>query len=259
MKRLIIVFVLIIVLLFSSCEIIVPQYTPTPQPTFTPTPVPTPTIEGIETPTVEPTEAPTATSVISTQEPEGDLSDISHLNPLLVEISHYMIDDNNYKEGDGFHDAVDLDYVASSTYLEPQAGNTYECENLYDFDLDTVWCEGADDYGVGEWALYYVKAQDYAPNAKITDIEIINGYIKTDDLFNDNSMPKEILVLVNEENWCILNLSKNKKIQQFDIPDINLSVSEAIGVRFVILDAYEGEKYKDTCITAIEFCGTGIY
>lgn len=265
MQKSVIALILITVLIFSGCEMLYPdQNTPTPQPIITHTP-PSETIEPTVTVSTEtgavveatPTEAITPI-VLYTQEPSVDLSLLPQISPVIVEIDYYMAG-SYYKGGDGFRDAVDVEYITSSTYLSPQAGNTYEPENLYDFDLDTVWCEGRTSVGIGEWALYRVKAFDYAPNAVITKIEIINGYIKNDNVFNDNSMAKKILVSVDDVNICILNFEVSKEIQQFDIPDITLSTTDSKAIKFEILEVYEGDIYDDTCITAIEFAGTGIY
>lgn len=265
MKNTIIILMLISALILSGCEMLYPQQnTPTPQPIITYTPVPVATETQIPilntiSPTVEatPTEAITPI-VLFTKEPVVDLTFLPQVSPVIIDIDDYMAG-SYYKAGDGFHDAVDVVYITSSSVLSPQAGNSYEPGNLYDFDLDTVWCEGRTGVGIGEWALYRVKAFDYAPNAVITKVEVINGYIKTDDLFDDNSMAKKILVSVDDVNICILVFDVSKEIQQFDIPDISLSVTDAKVIKFEILEVYEGDVYEDTCITAIEFSGTGIY
>ncbi len=263
LKKIIVSLVLILLLTFTACEIIMPMNTPMPEIAVTPlgTTAKDVTILTPEVTSVSISE-PAAATVLTTDTPEtevtADISSLPQLSPTLIEISTYMAG-LYFKGGDGFHDAVDLTYISSSTYLAAQAGNTYLPENLYDFDLNTVWCEGRSNYGIGEWVLYRVKAFDYAPSAVITKLEIINGYIKTDDLFEDNSMAKQILVTVDYVPVCILNLEKSKMIQQFDIPDIYLSTTDSTAIQFTILDVYEGEVYKDTCITAIEFYGIGIY
>ncbi|MEX1377525.1 MAG: hypothetical protein AB1Z23_08610 [Eubacteriales bacterium] len=263
MKKYIFVLLISITLLFSGCEVFFPQYAPTPtvsaSSTYTPMPTEaaTPTLAA----TIAPTEVITDTPAPLVPTPPAtstDLSGIDVITPVIIDIDDYMAG-SYYKAGDGFQDAVDLTYVTSSSFLAPQAGNTYLPENLYDFDLNTVWCEGRTDYGIGEWALYRVKAQSYAPNAIITKVEIINGYIKADDLFSDNSMAKKIIMYVDGEEWCILDFVVSKEIQQFDIPDISLSTTDNREIKFELLEVYEGDVYKDTCITAIEFAGTGIY
>ena len=266
-----VILIFAIMLLLVSCETNEPEANTTTPSASSATQEPTtePTTEPMATPTAEPTAEPTSTPAATseattsvpetpTPEPTEDFSDVDVYAPTMVDVSHYMAS-SYYKAGDGFEDAVDLKDVTSSTALEDQAGNSYGPENLYDFDLDTVWSEGGTGLGIGEWAMYKVRAVDYAPNAVITCIEVINGYIKTDELFEDNAAAKEILVTVDDENWCILSLERVKQIQQFDIPDIPLNTDTDVVLKFIILDAYAGEAYYDTCITAIEFCGTGIY
>ena len=263
MKKIIITILILILLIFSGCKVFFPQYAPTPTisaPLFTPTAAPA----ILETPELEPSIEPsvevmyTSTPVVPTPAPSDSSAGLEVITPIIINISDYMAG-SYYKAGDGFHDAVNVTYITSSSVLAPQEANTYDPENLYDFDLNTVWCEGRTNYGIGEWALYRVGAQDYAPNAMITRLEIINGYIKTDDLFNDNSMAKKIKVYVDGEEWCVLEFVVSKEIQQFDIPDIRLSAAGNREIKFEILEVYEGNVYKDTCITAIEFYGTGIY
>jgi len=258
MKNYVIVLMLVALLLFSGCEMLyAEQNTPTPLPivTYTPEQSILEPLAGTEeaTPTMEATPL-----VLYTEDPTVNLSILPQISPAIIDIDDYMAG-SYYKGGDGFRDAVNVAYITSSTYLSPQAGNTYEPQNLYDFDLDTVWCEGRTSVGIGEWALYRVRAFDYAPNAVITKIEIINGYVKTDDLFYDNSMAKKILVSVDDANLCVLIFDISKEIQQFDVPDITLSTTDAKVIKFEILEVYEGDVYDDTCITAIEFAGTGIH
>ncbi len=189
---------------------------------------------------------------------EAEKYDIIELTPTLNDVADYCGDGllEHYKGGCSWYCGGQGDSIhpKASSHLKPQGKVTYEAKNAHDFDLSTVWSEGVDGYGIGEYLEYEIDALE---NLAITKIEIINGYIKSDSLWEANSRVKKMKLWKDNEPFAILLLEDSKQVQVFDIESISLKDGKKL--KFEILDVYKGSKYKDVVITEIQFDGTGVH
>lgn len=148
--------------------------------------------------------------------------------------------------------------VGASSFLEPIGDFTYEPENLSDGNRDTVWSEGVDGYGIGEYIELMRRYNwEESPSSRQFDyrtICIVNGYAQNETKWRNNSRVQTMAVYVNGILLMRLHLLDTMKPQYFDISPLGLSApaGERIKFRFVIEDVYPGEKYEDTCVTGIE-------
>lgn len=170
--------------------------------------------------------------------------EMSSIKPVLLDVKIY-------------HDKEKMSSIqkffirsSASSVLNREGDISYYDVNAHDFDLSTVWVEGDVDNGIGENLEYTIEQIE---NYTITHIDIINGYIKNDDLWKENSRVKKLKVWLDGEVYAILALEDSKEVQRFEIKGIELKKEEHL--KFEILDVYQGSKYKDVAITEIQFCG----
>ncbi len=118
--------------------------------------------------------------------------------------------------------------------------NEYKIKNIDDKKLTTAWIEGKKDYGVGE---YFELAQtDRIPRY------ILNGYHKSKKIWKENSRVKTFKVLIDNKKYFLLHLKDSMQQQKFELP-INKNIKHSY--KFIIVDIYKGDKYKDTAISDI--------
>lgn len=137
--------------------------------------------------------------------------------------------------------------TASSQLKEETIGNithNYSPSKVIDNDLSTCWCEGKDDYGVDE-ELTIELDNTYSLN----EITLWNGLCTSEDLYRKNSRVRRIVLTFSDGNSfeyeCKDGWDNRKNV---------IVLSEKIETSFItikIIDIYEGEKYKDTCISEI--------
>lgn len=145
--------------------------------------------------------------------------------------------------------------LSASSSLKPQGNKTYFAAKAHDFNHETVWSEGVPGYGVGEYLLYEFEGN--CP--RITTIRILNGYVKNEKKWTENSRVKQILVRYNDEPYVILDLEDSRTLQWFDIgivgygPEAGVDTSWTL--KFEIMDVYPGTKYDDTVISELYFDG----
>lgn len=148
--------------------------------------------------------------------------------------------------------------AAASSFLEPIGDYSYEPENLMDGDRNTVWSEGVDGNGIGQ---YIVMTRRYNWDGPLPDqqfdyrtICIVNGYAQNETKWRNNGRVKTMTVHVNDVPFMRLHLLDTMKPQYFDISSLGLSTlaGEEIKFVFTIEDVYPGEKFEDTCVTGIE-------
>jgi hypothetical protein len=130
--------------------------------------------------------------------------------------------------------------VRASSTLSPQGKYNYSSVNLHDYDPRTPWVEGKDDYGIGE----YLDLD--LPYSSGENIYIFNGYQKSYSSWKNNSRVKKLRVYANKKPICYIELKDKMGGQYFNLPENNYQ-----RVRFVIVDVYKGDKWKDVAISEI--------
>lgn len=145
--------------------------------------------------------------------------------------------------------------------LEPQAGNSYRPENLTDGNPATAWVIG--DNNNQTWRTY---SGDGNPreisirpdeNFEVVEIELLNGYNKSDDSWKNNARVSRLRVegvkkgrsvsdtlysgtISDTQSWQTLKLEKTGHYDYYTL---------------VIEDIYPGRKWNDTAISEVRFVG----
>ncbi|MBN1950300.1 MAG: hypothetical protein JW801_03800 [Bacteroidales bacterium] len=154
--------------------------------------------------------------------------------------------------------------VTASSCLQAQGENSYEPANAHDLSYKYAWVEGAEGYGIGEYLLY-----TFAANApRITEIKVVNGYVKSQAAWENNSRVKKLKVYIDDKPYAILKLEDICGTQTFEVEPIGNSnrndweAMEALPdwtLKFEIMEVYRGKKYADVAITEIYFDGLDVH
>lgn len=154
--------------------------------------------------------------------------------------------------------------VTASSTLKPQGKVNYKAENAHDLNYLNVWAEGAKGYGIGEYLLYTFEAE----SPRITEIIVVNGYVKSEAAWKDNSRVKKLKIYIDNKPYAILNLKDVRGSQVFTVPPIgkltdkedeDLSGQPDWTIKFEILEVYKGDKYDDVVISEIFFDGIDVH
>ena len=147
--------------------------------------------------------------------------------------------------------------VKASSCLKPQGRFNYEARNAHDFNHESVWAEGADGQGEGEWLEYEFPGS--CP--RITTVNILCGYVKSDKAWRENSRPKAIKMYYMGKPYAILELEDSRTLQAFDVGVLGPHDDSAPAwkLRFEIMSVYPGEKYADTVISELYFDGIDVH
>jgi hypothetical protein len=142
-------------------------------------------------------------------------------------------------------------YTASSSL-----GENYKSDNIHDLNFQYAWVEGAKGNGIGESVTYYFKNK--AP--RLHTIIVYNGYLKTDETWQNNGRVKKLKLLVNNIPYAILNLADSKAEQKFKVPLLgHRKDGKDLILKFQIMEVYPGKKYEDVAITEIYFDGIDVH
>jgi len=154
--------------------------------------------------------------------------------------------------------------VTASSYLKSQASNNYEAKNAHDLNYKNAWVEGVSGYGIGEFLTYKFTAT----SPRITEIIVVNGYVKSKTAYWNNSRVKKLKVYLNDKSYAILNLEDKIANQGFKVEPIGNNDREDWDVlktkpdwtlKFEILEVYKGLKYDDVAISEIYFDGLDVH
>lgn len=154
--------------------------------------------------------------------------------------------------------------VTASSYLKSQGENNYEPKNAHDLNYKNAWIEGVEGYGIGEYLLYTFGGA----SPRITEIIVVNGYVKSKSAWEDNSRVKKLKVYFDDKPYAILNLKNIRGSQSFKVEPIGnsdrkdwdlLKTKPDWTLKFEILDVYKGLKYDDVVISEIYFNGLDVH
>ena len=151
----------------------------------------------------------------------------------------------------------------ASSELPSHKSITYSANNAHDLSYETAWIEGTDGYGIGEYLEYtFINV-----NPRITEIIVVNGYVKNKTVYYNNSRVKTLKVYYNNEPIALLQLEDIIGNQYFKFDPIGyskrdyeyLKTKPDWKLKFEIIDVYKGLKYDDTAITEIYFDGIDVH
>lgn len=145
--------------------------------------------------------------------------------------------------------------TASSTLKEKTI--THKPENLIDNDKTTCWCESVNGPGIGE----YIKVE-FNSIVTITELDILNGYMKKESTFDKNSKLAKITIEYSGGKVDVeLDKLTYKKASKLDYSDA-IRFNEPIETDYItiyIKDTYKGNTYEDTCVSEIRILGDSSY
>ncbi|WP_299444118.1 hypothetical protein [uncultured Aquimarina sp.] len=154
--------------------------------------------------------------------------------------------------------------TASST-LDSQGAIDYKADNIHDLNYKNVWVEGVAGYGVGEYITYGFPQS----SPRITEIIVVNGHVKSEKAWRNNSRVKKLKMYIKGQPYAILNLTDQRAAQHFKVDtigfldrDIDYVAAKKLPqweMKFEILEVYPGEKYEDTVISEIYFDGIDVH
>ncbi len=154
--------------------------------------------------------------------------------------------------------------VKGSSSLGNQGSNNYEALNAHDFSYKNAWVEGVNGNGIGEYLTYFFKPE----SPRITEIIVVNGYVKSQESFTDNSRVKKLRVYYNNQAIADLDLLDVRADQYFRVDTLGyskrddyeaLKLKKPWTLKFEILEVYQGAKYADTAISEIYFDGIDVH
>ena len=158
-------------------------------------------------------------------------------------------------------------FVASSA-LPTYKGIDYSAERAHDFDISTAWVEGADGQGEGEYLKYsfdYVAHPTHpndppADGLGITELILVNGYAKSERLWQLNSRVKNLRIYLNDAPYADVTLVDTAEVQLVPIGTIMFKDHGGqLTLRFEITATYPGTKYADKAISELVFGGVGVH
>lgn len=153
----------------------------------------------------------------------------------------------------------------ASSYLADQGSINYRAENAMDLNYKNVWVEGVPGYGVGE----YLEYSFYQGRPRITEIIVVNGHVKSETAWRNNSRVKKLKMYIKNKPYAILNLTDQRAAQHFKVApigkldkNIDYVTSKSLPpwtMKFEIMEVYPGDKYEDTVLSEIYFDGIDVH
>lgn len=138
----------------------------------------------------------------------------------------------------------------NATSSENPYGTAYVFEEK-DQVVITITLDLREDQWLGPW-------EEYGPLSKILgedtimkkfQYSLINGYVKSEDTFEENARIEWVEVWLNDEHQCNVQLLDTPEIQMIEG---NFPFKKDDVVKIVPFSYYEGSKYDDICISTLQ-------
>jgi hypothetical protein len=152
------------------------------------------------------------------------------------------------------------EFIASSSLNEN--GFIYEPSLIMDGNLDTAWCEGVPILGEGEWIEISFELPQLSDG-----LVFYPGFLKSQELFVRNSVPRKLLVTINDSKTIEVDMrveieiveekigwstridgrKENRVARYFIFPE-TIEISK---LRISISKVLEGTHWQDTLISEV--------
>lgn len=151
---------------------------------------------------------------------------------------------DQWRGGEFPSEDIGWDRARASSVLEENHAR-YGAMNIIDKNPETAWSEGAKGYGIDEWV--QVERDGLVDIGKIL---IVNGYHQSQETYDNNGRLKRFRLDFSQGEYIYYEVDENKIESNYIRITFNRPISTD-SIRLTILDAFEGSKYEDTCITDI--------
>lgn len=130
--------------------------------------------------------------------------------------------------------------VCASSMLDPQLGNRYGPNNLFDGKLATAWVEGVSGNGAGERIVL-----SFDRPRQLAGFEIVNGYAKNRDIFGKNARVRTARVTLSSGDTQVISLPDTMRASSFSFAQ----PVETTWLELQIETVFPGSKYTDTAVS----------
>jgi hypothetical protein len=134
--------------------------------------------------------------------------------------------------------------ASASSVLPTSTVASYEASRVLDADESTVWVEGAEGDGIGEWIELELPAA-----SRISRIDVANGYDRG-VRFSQNGRVRQALLTFSDGSSQRIDLLDRRGIQTFTLSPVRTN-----SVRVTIRSVYPGTRWSDTAIGEIRVWG----
>lgn len=155
--------------------------------------------------------------------------------------------------------------TASSSFLASSKVSNYKPNNICDLSEETAWVEGVEGNGIGEWIAIYIGKYEELKQLNDVEVNILPGYTKSWDSYENNGKPKLIqldLFLDNKNIGSKLLECPLFEDDEFSdcfgyycttsIPVKNIDIPKGtLWLKATIIKAIKGKKYDDTAISEV--------
>lgn len=148
--------------------------------------------------------------------------------------------------------------LSASSTLSSQSGSAYAIGNLEDGDRKTAWVEGIKGNGIGQRITITFDSpdgDDESIKIPFHGMMITNGYSKNAEIWSKNGRVKKILIWLNSEKICYLDLDDDIYPQRFTWTANLVMVGAGDVINLEIVEVYPGSHYEDTAISDLGFHG----
>ena len=132
---------------------------------------------------------------------------------------------------------------ASSQYLTTEGKEAdYDPRNVFDGKIETSWCEGKSDDGIGEYISITLNN-----HMAITSISMVNGSGKSEESYYNNNRVASLKITSDTGGSVVVNFDDNN--MDYQTQEIDISGRT---FKFIINSVHKGKTFRDTCISEIK-------
>ena len=145
---------------------------------------------------------------------------------------------------------------AESSELAESGGLVHRAGRTGDDQLETAWCEGVAEDGIGQW----VELRSPCFGEGITWIGVVPGYASKPETFAKNNRVRLATLslsvaapgAVAVPGWSgTVGFNDDARMQYVSFPAIRCPKGAEAVVRLQIQEVYPGSRYRDTCVSEI--------
>ena len=131
----------------------------------------------------------------------------------------------------------------ASSSLTPTNTNNFTPQNLSDDNLQTVWSEGVDGTGLGEWVRF-----DFGRPVQLARIEIANGNQKSKTMFATDPRVRSLRIEYSNGATQVVELLDTQDLQYVNPLQVSTD-----WIRLTIVSVYSDYTTADTSLSEVRF------